>query len=676
LLLTSSAWGTDYFVATTGNDTTGTGAIGAPWATIAKGLSSMNMSGGDTLYLRAGTYTQQILHGMAIPGGSSWGNAGRISRYQNEVVTLKGVVGSTTQVMRFIGADDSWFIVSGIILDGVGSSSDVVKIEQGAHHIRFEDCEIKNSKGQGVLISGGEATHHNEFKRCNIHHNGSNTANPLDHGLYIAGVDTLVDSCDVHDQAFGYGIHIYDGLGAADGNRNIIIRNKSHHNAESGIIFARGDNNLAYDKLVYANTEHGILVSLGDAENHDNKVYNNTAWGNGISGITVHPSANTAQVKNNIAYNNPTNILNQGVNSTLTTNRTTDPSFADASSGDFSLVAGSPAINAGTVLSATLGVSFLYNGSAPDQGAHETFTCAATANILDTVSDTTLTLTCTNNLNTPLLPATGCAGFTLLKNTVNHSVTCARTGDNTLTFTSTSGTPFVSGDTNVTLAYSTTAGNVTNSALIGNAANQRLFTISPAIPVNNPLSGGSAPVLEQIAFQFRCVGGDEDTPDCVKPINTNITIPPGASTVVRGQISNTVADFTSSGYTVCAQKNGSGGYTQVGNGPTPATGLSFVTGTGSFPPELVAGPTTNQLGSSPFKVGGVQLNGSATPDVSLAVGEETELVAVLVVGSGNANGAFFDLHWCRDGGVALTTYTQTPRITVVTDGYVYQEGAR
>ena len=46
-----------YFVSTTGNDTTGSGTLQSPWATINKGLSSG--ATGDTVYVRAGTYVQK-----------------------------------------------------------------------------------------------------------------------------------------------------------------------------------------------------------------------------------------------------------------------------------------------------------------------------------------------------------------------------------------------------------------------------------------------------------------------------------------------------------------------------------------------------------------------------------------------------------------------------------------
>ena len=44
-----------YYISPTGNDSTGTGVLGNPWATISKAVSSS--SGGDTINCLAGTYT-------------------------------------------------------------------------------------------------------------------------------------------------------------------------------------------------------------------------------------------------------------------------------------------------------------------------------------------------------------------------------------------------------------------------------------------------------------------------------------------------------------------------------------------------------------------------------------------------------------------------------------------
>ena len=46
----------DFYSATTGNDTTGDGSSGAPWATIGKGMST-GVNAGDTVHVASGSYT-------------------------------------------------------------------------------------------------------------------------------------------------------------------------------------------------------------------------------------------------------------------------------------------------------------------------------------------------------------------------------------------------------------------------------------------------------------------------------------------------------------------------------------------------------------------------------------------------------------------------------------------
>jgi hypothetical protein len=134
---------------------------------------------------------------------------------------------------------------------------------------------------------------------------------------------------------------------------------------------------------------------------------------------------------------------------------------------------------------------------------------------------------------------------------------------------------------------------------------------------------------------------------------------------------NTVANVGASGYTLFAQKNGSGGYAAITNGPCAPTSLCFATGTGVMPPELLAGiDTIEQLaGSGTFVAGGALLSASEVPNVTLTAGQDTELV-----GAGNVAGDFFDLRIYKTGGTALNAYTQTARITV--GGFKGRVGAR
>jgi hypothetical protein len=83
-----------YYVATTGNDIN-PGSQAQPFKTIRKGLIVLRT--GDTLYLRGGTYVENI--NSPIQGGTSWSNATTIAAYPGETVTVKPSSGSAVVVL-------------------------------------------------------------------------------------------------------------------------------------------------------------------------------------------------------------------------------------------------------------------------------------------------------------------------------------------------------------------------------------------------------------------------------------------------------------------------------------------------------------------------------------------------------------------------------------------------
>jgi hypothetical protein len=329
-----------------------------PKRTIKSGITCLKP--GDKLYIRTGTYTESIPWSFDFPSGTSWSSAVTIAAYPGEAVTLKGAIDIN-------GKPRSYIIIDRLIIDAINTTmGDAVVINQGSHHIRFQNCEIKNAYANGVGIWWGNInglpSNYNEFINCNIHHNGRaggpgfpNQAPGYGrgHGLYITTQNNIFRGNRVHENG-EYGFHVYFGnYPSKPTANNIIERNILYKNGLNttrygkvccgGIVLASGSGNMAYNNLVYNHPVIGINVH-GTGTNV--KVYNNTFYNNSLDIQAL--SGGSGYIQNNIAYPRGVSIASGYVTSH---NLTIDPRFVNASAGDFNLQLSSPAIDKGVLLS-------------------------------------------------------------------------------------------------------------------------------------------------------------------------------------------------------------------------------------------------------------------------------------------------------------------------------------
>jgi hypothetical protein len=334
-----------FYVAPDGDDSN-PGTYTSPFRTVSKGVGQL--APGKTVYIRSGTY-EESLDNM-VPAGESWELPVTVAAFPGETVILKPAGGYG--VFRPTGGSKHHIILQGLTLDGSEINYDVVKMDHsgspltGTHHVRLQNCEIRNSPGQGILINAEAA--YNEFVGCVIHDNGKTW---LQHGIYVSGAHNLIDGCTFYRNS-GWGVHVFnEGATRDSAHDNIVRNNLVYQNGLAteecvGIGLYAGADNIAYNNLVYGN-ERGIAVDYGALRT---KVYNNTITANSSIGLQVGSDASETVIRNNIVFGNWVTYRDIGTNTLQDHNLWLDPEFVDAAKNDYRLVSTSPAIDKGLTL--------------------------------------------------------------------------------------------------------------------------------------------------------------------------------------------------------------------------------------------------------------------------------------------------------------------------------------
>jgi hypothetical protein len=316
---------TKVYVSTTGSDDTGDGSFLNPWATWQKGFTEI--TAGDTLYIRGGTYTPAATYqdpryfGVVVNGVSGTsGNKITVLNYPGEVPVLdcRNIVNDARRVGIGLYDCDHW-ILRGLNVTRVDQHStgdvSVGVLLYGCDNILVDECNMYNNQGMGLDVSTGSS-------------------------------NILILNCDAyenHDPYSSYGSA--DGFGSNDNTyqASIIFRGcRSWNNSDDGFDYY-GDNavvttdgcwawhngyredgvtpggdgsgfklgitdvhpadllRILQNNLAFSNRRAGIN---SNSANCLINVYNNTIYANGLHGIWIFTEDLAYIFRNNVSFGN------------------------------------------------------------------------------------------------------------------------------------------------------------------------------------------------------------------------------------------------------------------------------------------------------------------------------------------------------------------------------------
>lgn len=363
---------TNLYVATTGSDTTGTGASGSPYRTIQFAVNAA--TAGTTIHVADGTYIENI---TIRNGGTS----------DNHVI-IKSVT--------------KW----GAKIKGTGAQTYHLRTSPGADYVDIVDFEISNSDETGPLCGIAFYSAHCRAIGNHIHHliapnSGSHV--PIV-GIIAGAFSTQTAPTNTYCQAINNVIHHLYSLDPSAKDGCGITLEDQYCDAISNVVFycnrySIQTNHIAgYNKIVnntvgYCPKDCGIMMSGGGdpgfyAITVDYIVVANNIVVDSISGIKAWDNGGGSTLgthntwTNNITFNNGANIdygnvVEQTKQPADTSGIHADPlfvskSYADNNTGDFHLQVGSPAINAASSTYApTTDIDNRTRTGAPDIGAYE-----------------------------------------------------------------------------------------------------------------------------------------------------------------------------------------------------------------------------------------------------------------------------------------------------------------
>jgi hypothetical protein len=300
----AAAAGTEYFVAPYGDDG-GAGTIGAPWATVEKGLTSLQP--GDILYLRDGTYLERIKNPEVADGTSS--SPITVSAFPGERPVVQGLFWiKGADYWTYDGVNVTWDLETG------SPGEYMVKLKGGTGWV-FTNAEVWGAHSKGALRVAGDAA---DWTLSYLYVHDTYPSNDEDEDDLVS-VNTkdgggVVERSLLVNSDNGRAIRI--GPKKAKGNKtsdvtvryNTMYQNLGPSNIQ--IFYGATDNDVHHNLMVGTEDAAKADVTRKDLSGRGNHLWDNLGW-------------------------ESKEVVGQPLLVDLGGNVQVDPAFADPARGDF-----------------------------------------------------------------------------------------------------------------------------------------------------------------------------------------------------------------------------------------------------------------------------------------------------------------------------------------------------
>lgn len=305
--------GGTYYVATTGNDA-GSGSFSSPYRTIQHALD--NASATDTIYVRGGTYQEQIVFNTQ---GSAENGYLTLSAYGGEAPTIDGSAVTSSAPEGLINIDSkSYLKIIGFTLSGLsavqaGHTPAGIWISGTSSHIEIKNNLIQTistgfsgGNAHGIAVYGDDSSQSiqhilingNEIRNCTL---GSSEALVLNGNVeyFTISNNTIHDNDNIGIDFIGHERVCADP--AKDRARNGTCRANLVYNIDTATNPAYGGERSAAgiyvdggtQIIIEQNTVHTCNIGIEIASEHQGKdtsyitVRNNFVYHNDIMGIAL-----------------------------------------------------------------------------------------------------------------------------------------------------------------------------------------------------------------------------------------------------------------------------------------------------------------------------------------------------------------------------------------------------